>query len=299
MTLQEERRQPLQAAPPSSITSAYALLGRRPMATWVGALAGTLLIGVVDWATLDELVFSPFYLLPVSLVAWTSSLSRTVATAVVAALTWLAADVAAGADYSHPAIPIWNTSARLAVFLLFGGLIGQLRLSAQHEQELARTDPLTGVSNSRWFLEQTAAQLRQPDGCTLTLAYLDLDDFKAINDTRGHSGGDDVLAAVGTALRTSTRQAQDVVGRLGGDEFALLLALPEELDSAAHVAGVIQRVQGSLASRDVQVSFSAGAVSFLTAPATVDEAIDAADALMYEVKRAGKGSFRHRVAGPS
>ena len=293
-TVDRRRGDVAPASAPSRLTTVYSLVARRPLTTWWLAMATVPALGVLDWASGPELAFSIFYLLPISVVAWTTSTRRMLPVAVTAALTWLVADLAAGADYANVAIPLWNTSTRLAVFVLVGRLITQLRRSAQLEQQLARTDPLTGVSTSRWFYEQAAQRLERADS-VVTLVYLDLDDFKAINDRHGHSGGDTALNAVGAALRQATRDGQDVIGRLGGDEFALLLTLPTAEVAEVHVAGIVRRVAQLLAAHPLDIGFSAGAVVFRDPPASVDAAIEAADELMYEVKRTGKRSFRCTV----
>jgi len=104
-------------------------------------------------------------------------------------------------------------------------------------QTLSRADPLTGTLNRRGFTERFAAELSdhvRHDGRPLGLIVIDLDDFKRVNDTRGHAAGDDLLCAVAAALASDLRPS-DVLGRLGGDEFAVLLpeAGPGELRAAA------------------------------------------------------------------
>ena len=104
-------------------------------------------------------------------------------------------------------------------------------------QSLSRADPLTGALNRRGFTERFTAELAdhlRHDGRPLGLIVIDLDDFKSINDTRGHAAGDDLLCEVAQTLAAGLRPA-DVLGRLGGDEFAVLLpeAGPGELRAAA------------------------------------------------------------------
>jgi diguanylate cyclase (GGDEF)-like protein len=102
---------------------------------------------------------------------------------------------------------------------------------------LSRSDPLTGCLNRRGFTERFEAERSDHvryDGRPLGLIVIDLDDFKAVNDTRGHAAGDDLLCRVAAALAADLRPS-DVLGRLGGDEFAVLLPEtgPEELRAAA------------------------------------------------------------------
>ena len=218
--------------------------------------------------------------------------------AVLAAITWAAADVASGRSHSSAWINVWNTSARLVVFLVVVKLLISLRDSREVQEKLARCDWLTGVANSRTFEESaidvmaTAERTRQP----FTVAYIDLDDFKAINDTLGHSGGDDVLRAVGRALTDSTR-ATDLVARVGGDEFALLLPATDSEGAARLMNDLVPRALEELRNVPLPVTFSAGAATFLVPPRDIDLMVRTADELMYGAKRTRKGSFRHVVVG--
>src|SRR5207247_8805845 len=100
----------------------------------------------------------------------------------------------------------------------------QLRPAPAQLEQVAPQDPLTSVLNARAFSHELAQELSRNRryGRPLALIYLDLDDFKSVNDAHGHATGDAVLRLVADAMRGAVRQA-DVVGRLGGDEFAGLM----------------------------------------------------------------------------
>ena len=121
----------------------------------------------------------------------------------------------------------------------------------------------------------------------MTLAYIDLDNFKAVNDTLGHHGGDDVLRRTAAVIRQCIR-ASDVAARLGGDEFVVLL--PETGQEVS--GGVLERLRSQLAKAFDEaacpVTASVGAVSFAEPPREVDELVRQADAAMYAAKAAGK-----------
>lgn len=269
-----------------------------PATIGIVALVAILILGVVDYVSGPEIAFSPFYLLPLSVVAWKVGTKRALALGVLAALTWLVADLAAGAEYSSWIVPTWNTLARFSVFVLVIGLLATLRHSLETQSHLARVDPLTGVRNARAFMAEAEEAVRacNREGRPVTVVYLDLDDFKRINDTLGHSGGDDVLQAVAGALTQSTRES-DLVGRLGGDEFAVILTGTGSSAAITMMDDMLERVKANLRPVPLPVTFSAGAVTLLVAPQTLDEAIGAADALMYDVKRGGKGTYRHVTVG--
>lgn len=256
------------------------------------------LLGIVDYLSGPQVAFSVFYLVPLAVLGWTSSNHRSIgATAsVLAALTWLLADVAAGAEYDAGWIPVWNTVTRLTIFLIVVNLLSNLRDAVAQERELARLDPLTRIPNGRSFLENLDAEVRRARRLNrpLTLAYLDIDDFKTINDTQGHSGGDEALRRVAEALTSSTRDI-DVVGRLGGDEFAILLPETGEQGASTVIHALPDRVRSTIADIGFPVTFSLGSVTFETPPSDVNEMIGVADVLMYEVKRNGKDSVKHKV----
>ncbi len=123
----------------------------------------------------------------------------------------------------------------------------------------ATTDPLTGLANHRAFQERLRAELgrAQRHGRSLTLALIDLDDFKAVNDTGGHGIGDEVLRAVATALKDALRGG-DVLARLGGDEFAALLPETPALEAAAALERARQEIAAAALPGGLRVSISLG-----------------------------------------
>ena len=155
----------------------------------------------------------------------------------------------------------------------------------------AFADSLTGLGNRAQFLRRLGGSLQRERSET-TVLFLDLDDFKAINDEHGHSAGDAVLAAVADRIAAAVRPG-DVAARLGGDEFAVLL---EDVD-AAHGEEVAQRLLHSLASpvletERVWVDGSIGLAYARAGSVGADELIRQADVAMYRAKEAGKGQVR-------
>jgi diguanylate cyclase (GGDEF)-like protein len=163
----------------------------------------------------------------------------------------------------------------------------------RRERALSRTDGLTGLLNGRGFYEAAAVELARSSRYRhpLTIAYVDLDDFKAVNDRFGHARGDAVLVAVARALRRACRST-DLVGRLGGDEFVVLF--PETGREAAEAALVKlrSRVQDAGSQDGATVTASVGSVSFAQAPTDVEVLVHEADTAMYAVKASGKNALR-------
>jgi diguanylate cyclase (GGDEF)-like protein len=218
--------------------------------------------------------------------------------ALLAAAVWGTADITAGQRYSAEWLYLWNTFARLLVFLFVAALVSSLRGALAEQRKLASLDSLTGVANGRTFnlaAEEAFIGVKRLE-YPFTLAYIDLDNFKSINDTLGHTEGDDVLQATAQALAANTRST-DVVARVGGDEFALLLPATDSEAAVELMRQLVSRTRGALESFAMAVSFSAGAATFLIPPSDTDRMVQVADDLMYEAKRSEKGSFRHVVVG--
>ncbi|HLM56720.1 MAG TPA: GGDEF domain-containing protein, partial [Pyrinomonadaceae bacterium] len=149
-------------------------------------------------------------------------------------------------------------------------------------------------ANKRHFVELAEAELGRArrHGHPFSVAYMDVDDFKLVNDHLGHSAGDRLLKSVAETIRRDVRSI-DVVARLGGDEFAVLM--PETDGRAARAA--VERLRDRLAFAARQqgwpVTFSIGVATWDEPPPSVDEVLRRADELMYAAKRGGKNSVRH------
>jgi diguanylate cyclase (GGDEF)-like protein len=157
---------------------------------------------------------------------------------------------------------------------------------------LVETDPLTGLANHRGFHDYLARELetaKRADG-GLAVVILDLDNFKAINDTHGHSLGDEVLAAVAETIQASTRQS-DLAGRVGGEEFGLVLS-GADAKLAAEIAERLRGAVSKIRVGDAAVSCSVGFAVFPTDGEDGPTLCKLADGAMYTAKRAGKDRVR-------
>jgi diguanylate cyclase (GGDEF)-like protein/PAS domain S-box-containing protein len=153
-------------------------------------------------------------------------------------------------------------------------------------RHLADHDPLTGLVNRRRFQEDLERHLAQGRryGMTGALLVLDLDGFKAVNDTHGHREGDRVLCAVAAALRTRLRES-DIVARLGGDEFAVLLPRASAEAAEQVCEALAQAVAAEVPTPgDSRIEVSVGFAPFENGARSVDDVLSAADASMYAVK---------------
>ena len=130
-----------------------------------------------------------------------------------------------GHPYSHEMILFWNASVRCGFFIITTLLLHKIHTLLEREQENAQMDGLTGLINGRTFLEilqrhiNLIGRIKRP----ITLAYIDVDNFKFINDEYGHAEGDQVLKTIGFTLKDHLRKT-DIVARIGGDEFGKFVA---------------------------------------------------------------------------
>lgn len=198
-----------------------------------------------------------------------------------------------------PERPGWSDDDRL----LIDDVANQVGLAneqiANHERilRLSRTDGLTGLFNRRAFFEEIARRFQRlmREKRAAALIYVDLDNFKWVNDVHGHQAGDQALLTVRDLLLKSTR-AIDLVARLGGDEFAIWLEGAEERIAIQRCTAILEESKELVelsGSPEKPLGLSLGAaVHDSDRPETMDELIARADKAMYEVKRDGKGSWR-------
>ena len=168
-------------------------------------------------------------------------------------------------------------------------LLKSQEAALEAERKLARIDSLTGLANRRAFYEGAELERKRSlrRSRPLSIAYLDLDNFKQINDRNGHEVGDELLACVGGIMRANLR-AEDLVARLGGDEFAVLLPESDYQAASGAVAKLHRILTTEMQKRCWPVGVSIGMVTFESIPENVEDMVHAADELMYTVKRDGK-----------
>ncbi|HZG53079.1 MAG TPA: diguanylate cyclase [Pyrinomonadaceae bacterium] len=270
-------------------------LGQRSQSFLI--ILGLLLVvlqSVINYLTGPGIAFYIFYLLPISLVAWLVGRRAAVFVSFASASGYLFTEQMNGHFDARSFIPYFNLLAQLAAFLFVTYFVSALRRSHNHQRELARTDDLTGVINRRSFFEASQQEInrarrhRHP----FTVAYMDVDDFKLINDNYGHSIGDMVLRSVSQTIKHNIREI-DVVARLGGDEFVILMPETGEAAAEAVVARVHQNIMKTMREYGWPITFSIGVVTWTTPPRTVDIMIKQADEAMYEVKNGGKNRVTH------
>ena len=266
---------------------------------WVVAigLAFTLAIAVLDSITGPRILLSLFYLLPVMLVAWaTESTGCGLIVAGASSLVGPVEAVLTGFRYDSLPVAFWNGLVRLAVFGIVLYLMESVRSLMARLQELALSDELTGLANLRAFREVAAKEIDRSRRFhhELSLAYIDIDDFKGTNDRLGHEAGDRMLIAL-ASLALATARSVDTVARIGGDEFVIIM--PETgADAALPLATRLRAAfPRAAAVGDATATCSIGLASFTHSPDSVEALLTAADALMYEAKAAGRDRVCHET----
>jgi diguanylate cyclase (GGDEF)-like protein len=259
----------------------------------LGLFAGVVLIDrAVDWEITSSLIF----VLPICFFAWYFSSRIGSLLTLISVFTWLYLDHLKAPPYSMPSVPYWNAVIHLALYMVLVFLVAEVKSMYLRERHLSRSDYLTGVINQRGFYEalgrerERASRLKLP----LTLAYIDLDDFKQINDRFDHNVGDEVLATVGYTLRTSIRNT-DLAGRLGGDEFCVLLPHTDAEGARTVLDKVHKTLSELMIASGWPVTVSMGAVTFLQTEKSAEEMLRTADATMYSAKQKGKNRIVYKV----
>ena len=259
------------------------------------ACLGVPLVGLLDYWTGYGLQVSILYLIPVFGAAWYCGLWPGVVVSVLTSIMSLLVDIQLGHANAGLWVSGWNAAMRLWLFFPVAYLASNLRAHLERERRFARLDPLTGILNGRAFSAEAERFIALSKRKTqpMTVVYIDLDDFKRVNDTQGHSGGDKILCAVANTLLKCTRP-YDLVARLGGDEFCVLLPDTDSAEAKSFMAKASERLEQEANRSNWQVSFSVGVATFPVPPASVDVALGAADELMYQAKRSGKRQVVHK-----
>lgn len=265
------------------------LEAQNKLLVYAAAFGTIALIGLVDYFTGPAIGAAIFYVLPIAALTWAGSRSMGLLASVVSALIWLIAESATTSDPATHLALAWNSLIRLAFFLIITLLISALKRS----WDRANTDHLTSAVNARFFYElvQNEINRAQRHPRAFTLAYMDLDNFKMVNDRFGHSAGDKILCALVASMRQVIRKS-DVIARLGGDEFAVFF--PDTDQTAALV--LVSKIQSVflqvLPPTEFALTLSVGVLTCQSPPQTVDELIELADRLMYAAKADGKNSVK-------
>jgi len=253
------------------------------------------LISISSIVVGDISYFEPIFVLPVVIISWYSSkqvilLFSAFTTAVVLItlniINQFQFDLTFFLFYGIP---------HFLTYIVLALIITNFKNVYKKENIAADTDSLTGICNSRSFYFLLANEILRSSRFkhVFTLAYIDIDDFKHINDSLGHTTGDKLLKEVALCLKNTLRKT-DTVARLGGDEFACLLPETEQDDAKAAFSKMGELLNEKMDIQEWKVTFSIGIVTFESLPEDISEAIKVADELMYSVKNNTKNNIAYK-----
>ncbi|ALS99118.1 sensor domain-containing diguanylate cyclase [Lacimicrobium alkaliphilum] len=175
-------------------------------------------------------------------------------------------------------------------------LQSELELALEKEQQLARLDSLTHIANRRAFYEfaekEKDRSLRHH--LAFTLAYIDLDNFKLVNDRFGHDTGDRLLKMVASNIKCSVRSS-DMIARLGGDEFGVILPETDQPLARKMITRLISRLGETMTEHQWPVTFSVGVLTCYNGHIALEELMKKVDSLMYQIKHQGKNAVKYCI----
>ena len=268
----------------------------RPGAIFLTSILAMAAIFCVDLADGSEIWSQVFYLFPICAIAFSCErltwvMVGVLLSVVLQLLTFLAYTISA------PSV-IANWLITLAASAMTVGLARVARSRFARIETLATTDDLTGLHNRRGLesLAEREIARQKRHGGAFSLAVVDLDRFKELNDSKGHEVGDRALRYLGNVLRESTRHS-DSIARLGGDEFTILMPNTQETDCAALCQQLSAAIARQMKDAGFAITASIGYTTCNDAPDSVATAIQKADEAMYAAKamRTSRASPR-RVA---
>ena len=281
----------------TSITEKISRLTRRtraspahyPWLSYIAAIAGVFIIGEIDYISGSEIHVNSLYFVPLAFAGWRLGTVRAMAVSLLATFVWLAVLFVDSDRHLPPYVLLANFLTQGAAFLTIAILVASLSEALRKESANNRTDALTGLKNRLGFIEQSSLALSL---CTrharpVALAYLDLDNFKQVNDSLGHARGDVVLQKCGSVIAQSLRTT-DIAARFGGDEFVIFLPETTAENAVALFERMLHTLEVSAEFNSVGVTASIGIVIEETASLDIHQLIEHADSYMYVAKRDGK-----------
>lgn len=256
----------------------------------------SLIIFYTDYKILGSAItFTLLYLLPIVLVSWYSGFWYGVVLSVICITEWVFIQFIGGIEPRHRLIFVIDIFTKLAIYLFIIIILLRLKKSLDIEKMLSRKDFLTGVYNRQGFYEILDLELYRMNRnhWPLTIAYLDVDNFKTINDTLGHQTGDKLLIQMTEIIQKHIRKS-DTLARVGGDEFILLMPESNIEQAKKSVDKLRLLIMEMMRLNNWQSSVSVGAGIFSQWDSSPEEIVHTVDRLMYEVKKDAKNNVVYK-----
>lgn len=254
-----------------------------------------LLIAYLDYSLGKDLNLFVLFLIPSVFAVWYLGIRYGIFFAALSVLIAFVSDLTLRTN-----IPVWILAINgLIRFIVFGAIVVGLNTIKRQNNLLRQTtliDPLSGIGNKRAaFADGTEKidNMRQ-NNIPLTILFIDLDNFKSVNDTYGHDAGDELIVSVGHILKKHIRDS-DTVARIGGDEFIAILYGADEKGAFVVAEKIRSILETKFKQQNYNVTASIGAATFLSPPSSFEHALKKADSLMYEAKNNSKNTIVSRT----
>jgi len=268
---------------------------------FIGFLIMTLLAGYSDYLTGPHISMMLLYSIPVLAAARFCGKVEGIIVSASAAVTWFIVNSLGQHESTSDMIMSWNALTRFGIFALLAYAVSlqmALRESLEREKLRARTDQLTGLLNKWAFREQVEEEMERAKRYNhpISLVFIDLNNFKEINDLHGHARGDKLLEAMSATIQEAIRKT-DLAGRVGGDEFTICFPETGSEQVRTAIGNLIRSLDIFTSQSGWQVTASIGVVTYVEVCDTYDMMIAQADKLMYSAKTQGGNNAEYLVLG--
>ncbi len=269
---------------------------RRPRLIWLLSILAVIVICLAILLLNNIVDLRPLLVIPVLLASWYGGSKTGMAIAAISAISLFITNYSLVSYNINNSSALYDSIITLAAYVFISTIVTNFRKVHSVEVVAADTDTLTGLSSSRKFYIELEHELNRSRryGHPLSLAYIDVDNFKNINDTLGHPVGDELLVQLSKTLQISLR-ATDTIARIGGDEFICLLPETEQNAAKSAIINTEKNLKDTMQKHSWDVSFSIGVVTFEILPEDVAQAVTLADDLMYQVKRENKNDIAYKI----
>lgn len=254
------------------------------------------IIGYLDYVTDYEIRLTLFYSIPILISSWYVSAYFGYAFSIISICVICFTDYLSYRFFKLTGIYLWDYAGILLFYLFSSFIIGKIKKIIQREIVFSKTDPLTGIANSRFFSEEVKKEIERSKRYShpISVIYIDCDNFKNVNDGFGHAEGDKLLRVIATTIRENIRTT-DIVARVGGDEFCILMPETGIQLSSSSIDVIKNSLIKVMNDNKWSVTFSIGIATFIKPPQSADEVLGKSDELMYYVKKHGRNNVKHRV----
>ncbi|OJV63008.1 MAG: hypothetical protein BGO41_09900 [Clostridiales bacterium 38-18] len=248
-------------------------------------LLSVILVGTLDIYLGAYISIYLLYVFPIVLISYFSEKYSGLLVAISSAVMWTFVDWYLSKNLYHASSVAIEFFSRMVIFLVISIMAYQSRRNNDQLKRMAYTDQKTGAYNYRAFLDLAARALSFANRQSLQvyIAYFDMDKFKKVNDTYGHSRGDEVLVAFSQIALDQIR-ASDIFARIGGDEFVLCVSGINEMDLNVVLGRIAQKFKDEMLRQGLEVSVTFGYTNGLNRNEDLEALIHEADVSMYQHK---------------